>query len=153
MTKLCGAAALLCMVLAARADPPTSVMNIMREGDLKFAPSKVVPGASNTVIWGNPATAGAPYIVRNRFSPNTFSPPHFHPETRYITVIKGTWWVGSGPKFDAATTTPLPAGTTVVHHANQIHWDGAKDEEVIVQIMGIGPSATIPVDEAGRPKQ
>jgi hypothetical protein len=153
MRKLCGAAVLLCMVLAARADPPTSVMNIMREGDLKFAPSKVVPGASNTVIWGNPATAGVPYVVRNRFSPNTFSPPHFHPETRYITVIKGTWWVGSGPKFDPATTTPLPAGTTVVHHANQIHWDGAKDEEVIVQIMGVGPSATIPVDEAGRPKQ
>lgn len=81
--------------------------------------------------------------MRNRFSPGAFSPPHFHPETRYITVLKGTWWIG---------TTPVPAGSVVVHHANHIHWDGAKDEEVIVQIMGIGPSATIPVDEAGRAK-
>src|SRR4051794_27700465 len=79
-------------------------------------------------------------------------PPHFHPETRYITVLKGTWWVGSGPKFDKDATTPVPAGSVVVHHANQIHWDGAKDEEVIVQISGVGPSATIPVDESGRPK-
>jgi hypothetical protein len=73
-------------------------------------------------------------------------------ETRYVTVLKGTWWVGSGPRFDKDATTPVPAGSPVVHHANQIHWDGAKDEEVIVQIMGVGPSATIPVDEAGRPK-
>jgi quercetin dioxygenase-like cupin family protein len=115
-------------------------------------PSKVVQGASQAVIWGNPAKPGETYVVRNRFSPGAFSPPHFHPETRYITVLKGTWWVGSGPKFDRDATTPVPAGSVVVHHANQIHWDGAKDEEVIVQISGVGPSATIPVDESGRPK-
>ena len=27
------------------------------------------------------------------------------------------------------------------------------DEEVVLQIMGIGPSATIPVDESGQPKR
>ena len=90
MRRLCGAAATLFIALSVHADPPASVMNIMREGELKFAPSKVVPGAANTVVWGDPAVAGQPYIVRNRFSPGTFSPPHFHPETRYITVIKGT---------------------------------------------------------------
>jgi quercetin dioxygenase-like cupin family protein len=140
------------MSFTVMADPPTQVMNIYREGELKFLPSKVVPGASQAVIWGNPAKPGEVYVVRNRFAPNTFSPPHFHPETRYITVIKGTWWVGSGPKFDPSTTTPVPAGSTVVHHPNQIHWDGAKDEEAVVQIMGVGPSATIRVDESGRPK-
>ena len=30
----------------------------------------------------------------------TMSPPHFHPEERYIAVLKGTWWVGAGPKWD-----------------------------------------------------
>jgi quercetin dioxygenase-like cupin family protein len=134
------------------ADPPTQVMNIYREGELKFAPSKTTPGISQTVISGDPAKPGAVYVVRNRFSPGTFSQPHFHPETRYITVIKGTWWVGSGPKFDKDATTPVPAGSFVVHHPNQIHWDGAKDEEAVVQIMGVGPSATIRVDEAGQPK-
>lgn len=79
--------------------------------------------------------------------------PHFHPETRYIAVLKGTWWVGSGPVFDKDKTTPVPAGSFVVHHPNQIHWDGAKDEEAVVQIMGVGPSATIRVDPAGKPLQ
>ena len=152
MTRSCFAALALIVSTPSLADPPTQVMNIYREGELKFAPSKLVPGVSQAVISGNPATPGQVYVVRNRFSPNTFSPPHFHPETRYITVIKGTWWVGSGPKFDKDATTPVPAGSFVVHHANQIHWDGAKDEEAVVQIMGVGPSATIRVDDAGQPK-
>jgi quercetin dioxygenase-like cupin family protein len=147
------AAALALGAAVALADPPKDVMNIVREADIKFVPSAVVPGAAQAVIAGDPKVAGQPYVVRNRFSPGTFSPPHFHPETRYIVVLKGTWWVGHGPKWDKESATPLPAGSFVVHHANQIHWDGAKDEEVIVQIMGVGPSATIRVDDSGRPKQ
>jgi len=147
------AALALLTASSALADPPTQVMNIYREADLKFVPSKTTPGISQVVISGNPATPNEIYVVRNRFSPGTFSRPHFHPETRYITVIKGTWWVGSGPKFDPSATSPVPAGSTVVHHPNQIHWDGAKDEEAVVQIMGVGPSATIRVDESGKPLQ
>ena len=149
--KTCFAALALLAVTSVLADPPTKVMNIYREGELKFVPSKMVPGASQAVISGDPATPGQVYVVRNRFSPGTFSPPHFHPETRYITVLKGTWWVGSGPKFDRNATTPVPAGSFVIHHPNEIHWDGAKDEETVVQIMGVGPSGTIRVDESGRP--
>jgi hypothetical protein len=119
---------------------------------VKFVPSPIVPGAANAVLSGDPKIPGQPYVVRNRFSPGTFSPPHFHPETRYILVLKGTWWVGSGPGADKSKTTPVPAGSFVVHHPNQIHWDGAKDEEVIVQIMGIGPSATIRSTSRGSQK-
>src|SRR4051812_8340781 len=136
----------------ALADPPAEVMNITRWDDVQFVPSKVVPGAAQAVLSGDPAVPGKPYVVRNRFSPGTFSAPHYHPETRYIMVVKGTWWVGSGTDWDKTKTTPVPAGGFVVHHPNKIHWDGAKDEEVIVQIMGIGPGTTVRVDESGKPK-
>ena len=138
---------------AALADPPTEVMNIVREADIKWQQSQVSPGAATAIVWGNPAVPGQPYVQRVRFSPGTFSPPHFHPETRHIVVLKGTWWVGHGPKWDKEATTPVPAGSFVVYHANKIHYDGAKDEEVILQIIGIGPSATIRVDDSGAPKQ
>jgi len=137
---------------AVLADPPKEVMNITRPDDVKFVPSPIVPGAANAVLSGDPKIPGQLYVVRNRFSPGTFSPPHFHPETRYILVLKGTWWGGSGPIRDKSKTTRVPAGSFVVHHPNQIHWDGAKDEEVIVQIMGIGPGTTTRVDESGKPK-
>jgi hypothetical protein len=46
----------------------------------------------------------------------------------------------------------VPAGSAVVHHPDKIHYDGAKDEEVTLQITGIGPSGTKLVDESGHAK-
>jgi quercetin dioxygenase-like cupin family protein len=68
--------------------------------------------------------------------------PHFHPNDRFITVLKGTWWVGTGTKFDISQTVPMPAGSFVTHFGKQIHWDGAKDEEAVLLIMGEGPATT-----------
>jgi quercetin dioxygenase-like cupin family protein len=133
------------------ADPPTDVMKITPESEIKFVPSKPLPGAAQAVMFGDPSVPGQVYIVRDKFSPGTFSSPHFHPEMRHIQVIKGTWWVGSGPVQDLNATTPVKAGGFVVHYPNKIHWDGAKDEETIVQITGVGPSGTIRVDEQGNP--
>ena len=138
---------------AVLADPPKEVMNIVREGDIKFNPNPIVPGLANTVLSGDPRVPGQPYVVRVRFSPGAFSSPHFHPETRFIQVVKGTWWVGAGPKWDKDATTSVPAGSFVIHHPNQIHYDGAKDEEVIVQITGVGPGTSTQVDESGQPRK
>ena len=151
---LVSCAALACSAsFGVLADPPADVMNIVREADIKWVANPVVPGLATAVVQGNPSDPGTPYVIRVRFSPNTMSRPHFHPEARYIVVLKGTWWVGSGPKWDEEATTPVPAGSFVIHHPNKIHYDGAKDEEVLLQIIGVGPSATIPVDESGQPKK
>jgi quercetin dioxygenase-like cupin family protein len=138
---------------AVLADPPADVMNIVREAEIKWVPNPLVPGLATAVVQGDPKEPGKPYVVRVRFPPNTMSPPHFHPEARYIVVLKGTWWVGAGPKWDREATTPVPAGSFVIHHPNKIHYDGAKAEEVVLQIIGVGPSATIPVDESGQAKK
>ena len=66
-------------------------------------------------------------------------------DTRYVTVISGTWWGGTGNSFDSDLTIPIKAGGFVVHTAGEVHYDGAKDEEVVVQIIGVGPSGTTPV--------
>jgi len=143
--------ALAAASLLAGADPDATVMVIIREADIHWTENPAVPGLRSALLYGNPPKPG-PYILRVRFPPGVMSPPHFHPEQRQIVVLKGTWWVGAGPKWDRDATTPLPAGSFVVHHANQIHYDGAKDEEVIVQISGNGTNATTLVDETGKPK-
>jgi hypothetical protein len=113
---------------------------------LKWQDYPQLPGVKFAVIAGNPKGQGF-YTIRAKFSPGTMSRPHWHPETRYVTVIKGTWWAGEGTKFDPNATTPLPAGSFAVHTARAVHYDGAKDEEVIVQISGIGPSDTVVVEQ------
>jgi quercetin dioxygenase-like cupin family protein len=87
------------------------------------------------------------YVYLNKFEPGAFSRPHFHANDRYITVVKGTWWVGTGSDFDPENNTvPLPVGSFVVHTGGEVHYDGAKDEEVWVLISGIGPAGGTDVE-------
>jgi len=104
-------------------------------------------GAQSAVVVGDPAKPGF-YMVYNKWTKgNHFSRPHFHPNDRYIVVLQGTWWVGSGPKFDPANSTPMPAGSFVTHFAKQVHWDGAKDEDTILLIMGEGPATSTAAED------
>src|SRR5438128_10275211 len=48
---------------------------------------------NQAILHGDPTKPGL-YVVMNRFKPGAFSKPHFHPNDRFITVVKGTWWVG-----------------------------------------------------------
>lgn len=96
---------------------------------------------NQVILFGDPSKEG-PYMVINRFSPGAFSRPHFHPNDRFITVLKGTWWVGTGPKFDTNATLPMSPGTFVTHFGRGIHYDGAKDEEAMVLITGMGPATS-----------
>jgi quercetin dioxygenase-like cupin family protein len=98
-------------------------------------------GAAMAVIHGDPSQPGT-YVVRVKFPPHTFSKPHFHPEDRYVVVLKGTWYAGTGDVFDADKAVALKTGSFMFHPAREVHWDGAKDEEVILQITGNGPSGT-----------
>ena len=105
-------------------------------------------GVNQVILQGDPTKPGL-YVVLNPFKPGNFSRPHFHPKDRFITVVKGTWWVATGNKFDPATeTVPMPAGSFVTHFANQVHWDGAKDEEAWVLIVGDGHGTSTRVEEA-----
>src|SRR5215471_13923541 len=98
-------------------------------------------GFSQAIIEGDPAKPGV-YIILVKFPPGVMSKPHFHGETRYATVIKGTWYTGASDVFDPSKTVPLKPGSFMKHPAGTHHYDGAKDEEVIVQLMGMGPSTT-----------
>jgi hypothetical protein len=102
---------------------------------------------NQVVLHGDPAKPG-PYVVLNRFKPSSFSKPHFHPNDRFITVVKGTWWVATGNKFDTNAMVPMPKGSFVTHFGKQVHWDGAKDEEAWVLIVGDGPGTLTRVEEA-----
>ena len=104
-------------------------------------------GAQSAVVVGDPTKPGF-YMVYNKWTKgNHFSRPHFHPNDRFITVVKGTWWVGTGTKFDPNDTVAMPTGTYVTHFAKEVHWDGAKDEEAWVLVVGEGPATSTRVEE------
>lgn len=103
---------------------------------LKWTETK--SGAKEAVLLGDPSKPGL-YIILVKWDPHKMSRPHYHPNDRFATVISGTWWVGTGPKFDPDGTTPMAPGSFVTHYGKQIHYDGAKDQEVTLEIVGQGP--------------
>ena len=95
------------------------------------------------VLFGDPSKPG-PYVVRLKWLPGNMSRPHFHPNDRFFVVISGTWWMGTGETFDPAGTVPAPAGSYVIHYGGKVHYDGAKDEETVIQVWGMGPATSTP---------
>jgi len=129
---------------AAELDPKAVIFKLPDKIELKTTGN----GNASAVLAGDPNGTGL-YVVMNKWlKGNNFSRPHFHPHDRFITVLQGTWWVGSGKKFDPANlTVPMPAGSFVTHFGGQVHWDGAKDEDALLLIVGIGPAASTRVEE------
>jgi Cupin len=123
---------------------------------IRVAPANVawhdIPGghgAQEAVLFGDPSKEGM-YVIRVKFPPHLMDLPHWHPNDRFVTVLEGTWYAGTGETFDAARAVPLKPGSFMMHPAKAAHWDGSRsDETVIVQIVGLGPADTTPVD----PKQ
>jgi len=137
---------LCCLVLACLSvtfaqDP---VVRVTPE-QLKWVPEPDGLGFQTAVVEGDPAKPGI-YIIQVKFPPWVMSRPHFHDETRYATVLKGTWYTGDGDQFTPGKTVALKAGSYMKHPKGAHHYDGAKDEEVILQLVGTGPSKTTRLD-------
>ena len=118
-----------------------AAIKLMLPEDIHWKPAAGLPGTDSYTLVGNPAKPGF-YIVLNRFHPGAFSHPHYHLNDRHILVLSGTWWVGTGVKWDPENAAvPLKAGTYALDVGRQVHYDGARTAsgEVIVAIFGEGP--------------
>jgi len=113
---------------------------------IEWKQGSAYPGVQQAVLVGDPSKPGLYVVMTKWLAGNHMSRPHFHPNDRFITVLKGTWWVGSGTSFDPASTVPMPAGTFVTHYGKQVHYDGAKDEDTVLLIVGEGPATATPAE-------
>ena len=105
---------------------------------------KMGTGSDQAVIFGDPDKPGL-YGILIRWHPGQFSRPHFHNTDRYAYVISGTWWVSSSDTYDLSKTYPMPVGSVVTDLANTEHFDGAKDGDALLELVGMGPVTTTPV--------
>ena len=95
-------------------------------------------------LYGDPSKPGLyAYIVKR--GPNAWSKPHFHDNDRFVTVLEGTLWVGTG-KLDPQRTVPLKAGSFVRDVAGGIHFEGTKDDGATLYFIGIGPTPSHPAE-------
>jgi quercetin dioxygenase-like cupin family protein len=136
-----GAICATCLVAAAvsassarEAATPT----IVALDTLHWSPTPI-RGVDGATIVGNPGKGGL-YVVYAKYGAGVRSPPHTHPDMRIVTVVAGTFYAGTGTEFDASKTKALKPGMTVVVPAKAPHFGWAKDGQVILQEVGIGPT-------------
>ncbi len=116
---------------------------IQLPADIKWVKGR---GSETATLVGDPSKPGL-YVVLQKWLPHNNSRPHFHPNDRFITVLSGTWWVNTGAKYDPDGMKPVPAGSFVTHFGKEIHYDGAKDVECVLEIIGMGPATSTAAEQ------
>jgi quercetin dioxygenase-like cupin family protein len=148
LTRELSLAALIVMMSTSpcfAADLDRTVADFIAPTNIKWVRNAAGTNES-AVLFGDPSKPG-PYVVRIKWLAGNMSRPHFHPNDRFFAVLSGTWWMGTGEKFDPDSTVPVPAGSYVIHYANKIHYDGAKGEDAIIQVWGMGPATSTPAEK------
>jgi quercetin dioxygenase-like cupin family protein len=135
--------------------------NIVRSGDLKWAP--IIKGCDLAPVSGDPAADGAAFVVRIRCVDGAKIPAHWHPADENVTVLKGTFLVGMGEKFDETKLMTMNVGNFVSMPKEVRHFAASKGDS-IVQVHGAGPFKVnwvnpaevippdAPADAAAKPK-
>jgi hypothetical protein len=95
-----------------------------------------------TPIFGDPSKTG-PYIIRTRLTANQFARPHYEDQDRFVTVLKGTLWIGKGDLYSPEKMLPIREGGVAYLPANTHYFQVAGDSEVILQITGTGPVKSV----------
>jgi quercetin dioxygenase-like cupin family protein len=115
--------------------PHTMVM----PNDIKWgpAPPALPPGAHMAVLSGDPTKAG-PFTIRVKFPDGYKIMPHWHPTDENVTVLEGTFAMGTGEKFDQSAAHEMIAGSFVRMPKGTRHYAWAKGETVI-QVHADGP--------------
>lgn len=121
--------------------------------DVQWAagPASLPPGAKLAVLDGDPAKPG-PFTLRLRV-PNGYKVmPHWHPTAEQLTVLQGTFVVGTGDKWNEKAMMPMGAGSFMVMDAKNTHYATSRGETV-VQVSGTGPFVVNYVNPADDPSK
>ncbi len=102
-------------------------------------------GVETAVVEGDPSKPGY-YLTINHFPAGVMSRPHFHPDERYVIVLRGTWHTDEGSVFRPKETLPLKPGDFMRHPKEGPHYDGALNEDTWVAISGYGPTKATVID-------
>lgn len=107
-------------------------------------------GIETVVLDGDPTKPGL-YTIRLRVPPNTKIQAHSHRDNRAAVVLSGTWFIGYGQAFDADRLKKLGPGGFYTEPGGVDHFALTKDEPVVVEITGFGPTSTKYQDERLNP--
>jgi len=119
--------------------------------ELKWTDVPSLPAGAKLAVIEGPLNAAVPFTFRLKFPANYQVPAHWHPAIEHVTVISGTFNMGTGDKLDRSKTKALSAGGVAIMQPKTNHFAWTK-KETIVQVHGVGPWAINYVNPADDPR-
>lgn len=135
---------------ASWADPTHHLM--VTPTELRWADVPSLPAGAKIAVIEGPMNEAVPFTVRIKLPANYEIPAHWHPGIEHVTVISGTFNMGTGDKLDKTKSQPLTTGSVAIMQPKTTHFAWTKDE-TIVQIHGVGPWAINYVNPADDPRK
>lgn len=105
--------------------------------DWQDGPASVEDGIEVAVLEGNPSEAGV-FTLRLKIPDEGYISPHWHPNVERVTVISGTFLLGSGEDMNHQDVERLEAGSYTSMPPEMVHYAIAEGETVI-QLTSVGP--------------
>ena len=155
MTSRAGLRHYTAAVILAFSAPPNwaqSAPHVMVEADkLNWAAVPSLPKGAQIAVIEGPMNEAVPFTVRLKFPASYRIPPHWHPAVERVTVLSGTFNMGSGDSFDSAKTHAVNVGGMMLMPAKSNHFAWTASETV-VQLHGTGPWGITYVNSADDPR-
>ena len=114
-------------------------------------PASLPKSLQAVIIEGDPSKPG-PFTLRFKLPAYYRIPPHWHPAIEHVTVISGSFYMGTGEKFDESNAVKLPIGGFAVMAIGTQHFGFTKSEGCVIQVHGVGPWQIIYVDPKEDPR-
>src|SRR6267143_1240071 len=92
-------------------------------------------------VSGAPAKSGEPFVIRIHAEAGYIIMPHTHLIDENIVVVKGSWALGMGGRFNGQALEPMEVGAFGLSPKKMAHFALSKTY-TIIQVHGIGPFTT-----------
>jgi quercetin dioxygenase-like cupin family protein len=124
----------------------------MQADDLRWsAPAAYAKGAQLAVVRGDPTKEGM-YVVRLKVPAGFKIAPHTHPDDENVTILSGSFNIGTGDKLDESKGTQVKTGGYSFVMKGMTHYAWFTDD-TILQLHGIGPQGATYVNPADDPRK
>jgi quercetin dioxygenase-like cupin family protein len=115
------------------------------------APAAYAKGAEFAVLKGDPTKEGV-YVVRLKVPAGFRIAAHTHPNDENVTVLSGTFNIGTGAKLDETKGESIKTGgySFVAKGMQHYAWF---PEDTVIQLHGMGPQGITYVNPADDPRK
>lgn len=130
--------------------PDEHLIHRPNEVEWEPGPGSFEEGSEWAVLEGDPGEEGV-FTMQIKMPDGFVINPHWHPNVERVTVLEGTFNLGSGEELDPEATEALEAGSYTSMPPEMRHYAVA-DGETIIQLTTVGPWEINYVNEEDDPR-